>query len=304
MLRADTHRISPQRRVDSPAPPKLSWQLKRWAVGVLGVTFLTVVVLWGAGRPPSTDSMSGIKTSLIPSSNNKQDAQLSMLAPVPQAPVGNDSSISSTPLSLILAGTVLGRNAYEGLAFIGINKESPQTYRAGALLANGARIAAIYKDHVAIEKSGRSIDLFLEGIGNRAGARAYEDVLTVGGVEPPPTAVATTHEVLTDYIRPSPIYDGESLRGYQVYAGKKSFVFSQMGLQAGDIITSIDGVSLSEPQSAIAQLQQLTQGVSVTAAVERKGTLQVLSLDGGMIFQDQQQVQSVANDLPLGAPPM
>jgi general secretion pathway protein C len=126
----------------------------------------------------------------------------------------------------------------------------------------------------------------------------------VGGTPPPKPAVVTSHEILTDYIRPNPKYEGETLRGYEVYAGQSSGVFFQMGLQGGDVITAINGVPLSEPQSAIEQLRQLTQGVAVTATIERKGQSQTLSLDGALIIKDQERAKNALNNPGVNMPPM
>src|SRR2546429_388360 len=58
----------------------------------------------------------------------------------PMRPEGNDSSVSAVPQPLILVRTQRGRNSREGFAQIGVRTHSPQTYIAGALLANGARL--------------------------------------------------------------------------------------------------------------------------------------------------------------------
>ncbi|MES1189998.1 MAG: type II secretion system protein N [Steroidobacter sp.] len=207
---------------------------------------------------------------------------------IPSQPVGNDTSVSKVPLPLILTGTMPGRNRHEGLAFIGVDKKSPQTYQAGALLVNGVRITEIYSDHVVLERDHHTVILYLDGTGEHKIPAQLKSMLTVGGeAAPAAPAKITHHEVLTDYIRPSPVYDNQMLKGYQVYAGQRSTVFSQLGLEPGDIITSLNGMPLNEPQSAIAQLQQLAAGAAMTATVERQGQEQTISLDGSVIVKDQ-----------------
>lgn len=215
---------------------------------------------------------------------------------------GNELPTSNTPLPLNLTGTMPGRNPQEGRALIGVNKNNPQTYQAGALLENGARIAAIYADHVVLEKNGRSVELYLESSGRHTDAKGLQDILTAGGPEATIAVTPALHEVLTDYIRPSPVFDGELMRGYQVYAGQRSAVFSQLGLQNGDIIISINSVPLNEPQSAIAYLQQIAQGDSATATVERDGELKTLLLNGLLIVNDQQR--PVSSEMFANGPSM
>ena len=98
----------------------------------------------------------------------------------PMRPEGNDSSVSPVPLPLILVRTHRGRNSREGFAEIGVRARSPQTYTAGALLANGARLTEIYDHYVVLERGGRSARLYVQGEAQPDGKRARE-LLTVGG---------------------------------------------------------------------------------------------------------------------------
>lgn len=210
---------------------------------------------------------------------------------------GTDSSISKTPLPLILTGTQPGRNATEGTAFLGVAKDNPQTYAAGAILANGARIKEIYADFIVLEKNGSAVKLYVDG--KKQNTKALNDLLTVGGQPEVKLAVATHREVLTDYIRPSPVYEGDMLKGYQVYAGQRAGVFSQLGLQNGDVILSLNDMAFTDPKHAIDMFRQLTEGVAMIATVERKGKRERISLDGARILEDQERLKN-----PPPAPPM
>ncbi|MDB6107636.1 MAG: ral secretion pathway protein [Gammaproteobacteria bacterium] len=212
---------------------------------------------------------------------------------VPAVPSGNDSSISKVPLPLKLTVTRPGRNVHEGSADIGVNEHSPQTYVAGAILANGARLIEIYPDHVRLEKDHRVVALYREGMSRLNAQAGLSDLLTVGGTQAPP-AQADSHEDLTDYIRPSPVYSGTSVVGLQVYAGRQAGAFAQIGLQPGDVITAIDEVPLSELQTALEQLHRLTQGEVVAATVQRKGERISLDLDGSVIEATRQRQASMS----------
>lgn len=273
-----------------------------------GVTLLSAVILvvlagWVAGVPalfpPGGDKTAQTKRTTSTSATASRPVNSAGIVAPP--PVGNDSSVSSVSLPLILTGTMPGRNPREGQVFIGVNRGSPQTYAAGALLANNSRIAEIYTDHVVLEREGQRVDLYLEGTGHHTESKRLAGLLTVGGTTAPPPATVTSHEVLTDYLRPSPVYDGQLLKGYQVHAGQNAGVFFQMGLQAGDVITTINGVPLSEANSAIEQLQQLVRGYAVTAVIDRNGKIETLSLDGALIARDQQRRQNtpIASEMSM-----
>lgn len=206
-------------------------------------------------------------------------------APQPPQPIAeafpSTQSTSTEALPLILTGTIRGRNRHEGTAFIGTDERNPQTYVAGAILANGARLTQIDADSVVLEKGGRFERLYAQNVKSRGSARS--DLLTVGGRQDFTPAVATHTEAITQFIRPNPIYEGDVLIGYEVYAGREAGVFSQLGLQPGDLITALDGLPVVDPKMALQRLEQLPDGVALTATVKRKGHTQTLSLDGAIL---------------------
>lgn len=200
----------------------------------------------------------------------------------PERPVGNDSSVSPTPLPLILVRTQPGRNNREGLAQIGVYARSPQTYTAGALLANGARLTEVYANYVVLERDGRSARLYLTGQA-QPDPSAVAGLLTVGGTAPPAPPVMTSDEPLTAFLRPSPVFADGRVRGYSLQAGRNSAAFEKLGLQPGDIVTQINGSPVSNAADTVAALETLTQGAALSVLIERRGVSQALSLDGASL---------------------
>ena len=200
----------------------------------------------------------------------------------PMRPVGNDSSVSPVPLALILVRTQPGGNSREGLAQIGVRAHSPQTYSTGALLANGARLTEVYDHYVLLERDGHTARLYLQGEA-QPDAPSAQGLLTVG-VTPEPAAVMTnSHDALTVYLRPSPVYVGDQLRGYALYSGRDPAPFTQLGLQPGDVLTRINGNPISDASDSLATFQTLMDGDALTVEVERQGIPQTLSLDGSIL---------------------
>jgi hypothetical protein len=98
-----------------------------------------------------------------------------------------------------------GSQQPRGFAQIGVDATSPQTYAAGALLANGARLTEIYSRYVVLERDGRSAQLYVQGEsrGNR-GPRM--SLLTVGGITPLAQKLPKSEDRLFEYLRPSPVF--------------------------------------------------------------------------------------------------
>jgi general secretion pathway protein C len=190
---------------------------------------------------------------------------------------------------------VVGSNPKEGYAMLGVARESPQTYAVGALLANQARLTEIHPRYVVLERGSESLRLYLESAGSQpAGRPGKEGILTVGGVAPPAPAIVNSTEPVTDYFRPTPVYDGEQLLGYQVYPGSHAGGFAALGLQAADVITAIGGAPLSDPDQASEMFHQLVNGTVSTIAVKRKGRTEQLTVNRTAILMEQQRVGQAA----------
>jgi PDZ domain len=200
----------------------------------------------------------------------------------PMRPEGNDSSVSPVPLALILVRTQRGRNSREGFAQIGVRARSPQTYSAGALLANGARLTEIYDHYVVLEHEGHTARLYLQGEA-QPDAKSARDLLTAGGTPETAAVIANSHDALTVYLRPSPVFVGNQLHGYTLNPGHDPAPFLQLGLQPGDVLTHINGTAISDSSDALHALHTLINGETLSVELERKGSPHTLSLDGSIL---------------------
>ena len=70
---------------------------------------------------------------------------------------------------------------------------------------------------------------------------------------------------------------------YALSAGRKATSFEQLGLQPGDVLTHINGTTVSNTSDSLTALHTLIDGEVLTVGVERKGISQTLSLDGSLL---------------------
>lgn len=259
----------------------------RRALWVALATGLALVILWVSGFEPVTWWEAGHSHAPpIVSTSNRPRPPVSVVQPTP---LGTDSSVSVAPLLLHLVATRLGRNTHEGYADIGVDVRTPQTYRAGAILANGARIEEIYSNYVILAREGHTTRLYVEGQAppeyapNALTTGVARSILTVGGAVSHSVAEADSHEALTDVIRVAPVYEGENVTALQVYPNPHSGLFQELGLEPGDRITSINGVTVTDPRTAIASLRHLTTGEAMTVTLVRGAERKTLSLDGSVV---------------------
>lgn len=207
----------------------------------------------------------------------------------------DDGGASNSPLLLYLTSVSPGRNRFEGGAQLGINVDNPQSFSAGAILGNGARLVEIHSDHVVLQRGDRSVRLDLHDSNRLQTRSAQDELLTLGGTAAAPVAApALTREILTDYLRPSPVYDGDVLRGFQIYPGARRAVFAQLGLQVGDLITAVDGMPLSDPDATMQMLRELISGAALHVTLQSSQGFRQVRLDGALIVADQQQAAAPA----------
>ena len=182
------------------------------------------------------------------------------------------------------SSTQPGRNNREGTARLGVDAASPQTYAAGALLANHARLTEIYGHYVVIEREGKTARLYVLGEAQPQ-RQAIADLLTVGGKPPPEPKNVMSRETLTDYIRPTPVYHDDRVNGFALFPGRQLGVFAQLGLESGDVLTEINGQAVTDPNEALTTLHSLIEGSALQVVIERQGMRLPLSLDGSILLK-------------------
>lgn len=83
--------------------------------------------------------------------------------------------------------------------------------------------------------------------------------------------VAQNNLKLLEVIRPSPVSEKGQLSGFRVTPGQNEALFRQTGLQAGDIVTGINGTPLNSNSSSLQAMQGLMSSASADLTVLRGG---------------------------------
>ncbi|HEY6131921.1 MAG TPA: type II secretion system protein GspC [Halioglobus sp.] len=88
---------------------------------------------------------------------------------------------------------------------------------------------------------------------------------------------------LADVVNISAVREGPQLRGYRLSPGKDQEQFTQLGFQTGDLVTSINGISLDDPTNTMVLYNTMREAGELVFELERQGTPLTLrvNLDGG-----------------------
>jgi hypothetical protein len=201
----------------------------------------------------------------------------------PGARLGTDSSASQIPLRLRLIRSMPGQSVHTGQAQLGVDRDHPQTYLAGAILENGAQLEEIYHDHVVLVKGSRRTSLYLEMRGIAAESGTTDELVLVGGPGPTVESPHLSVEPVTDYLRSVPIYRNGVITGFQLYPGVRAAVFGKWGLQPGDVVVALDGQPLGDADQFMGILRGLMEGEALNATVQRNADTLFLTLDGAEV---------------------
>lgn len=200
-----------------------------------------------------------------------------------------------TQANLVLSAVFASEDPAKGLAIIGESAQSSKVFAVGGNVQAGVRLHAVYIDRVILDRNGSLEALSLPKRGS--GALAIN--------RPPPPAqnqftdnlrrmAETNPSAFAEIIRPQPVFANGVQRGYRVYPGRNRAQFSKLGLVPGDLVLSINGTPLDDPQRGMEIFNTMGSADRVTVTVERNGQSQELTLN---------MAQLSLPDANAGAPP-
>ena len=205
---------------------------------------------------------------------------------VPEAAPQDAADAPQTQMNLVLSGVVAADDPAKGLAIIGESPQAAKVYNVGAAVRPGTKLHAVYSDRVILDRNGQLEALALPkastaGLAiNRApppaanSNRFTENLRRIA--ESNPTAFA-------EIVRPQPVFANGVQRGYRVYPGRNRQQFAKLGLQPGDLVLSINGTPLDDPQRGMEIFNTMGTSDRVSVTIERNGQSQELTLNTAQI---------------------
>lgn len=173
-----------------------------------------------------------------------------------------------TRLPLSLRGILSG----QGLAIIETSGNS-KVYRVGDILPGGARLHDVLIDHVLIDRDGVIERLALP---RAALTQAAPSSSNPANTSAEPTNLGKLLQQspaeLSKSFRLSPVSEGGKLRGYRLRALRDPDVLKNAGLQADDILVSVNGASLTQANDLPKFIKDLRTATAIDAVVLRNGS--------------------------------
>lgn len=226
-------------------------------------------------------------------------ASLHLMGEAPDEPAARPAVIEApeTRLNLQLRGVLFHSARQSARAIIAAGGRDEDFYAVGAELPGGAVLDDIYPEKVILRRDGRyeTLSLPQDALeGAVEDAPAEPQPAAASRAQPSPAtrsasgdALSRIREQLTEdpaaiqrYLQPVPAVDETSGRmiGFRLTPGQDPTLFRATGLRPDDVVTSIGGVPLSDPDNGFLALEQLSTSPQVRLTVLRDGVEQTVEL--------------------------
>ena len=197
-----------------------------------------------------------------------------------------EEQAQETTLNLQLLGIIASSEPTQARAFIQADGKQQQ-FAIGEQLPGGGRVvlSKVLVDRAIIDNNGRHETLWLydPNASNQSSSSAPVTSMPSSDVDLRDDAQVTNAAVgyrqqlyqnptgLADVIQVAPAMDNGKLAGYRVNPGRDPAQFAKFGLKPGDVITSVNGISLQNPQSALELYNVLRSAREASITVQRGG---------------------------------
>ncbi len=192
-----------------------------------------------------------------------------------------------TRLNLVLRGVIAVDPMSLSHAIIARGKNGKEeVYTVGDKMPGGVIVEEVHPDHVVLNRGGQLETLQLvkdEDVGSIQTSNTSRNFLPSG--TPGQQLAGIRQEILKnptsfgDYALPVVVKRNGKQLGYRLQPQQKgNELMQEVGLEANDVITEINGIKLDNPQNGIGALRQLSTANSVSITVMRNGTEVPLSI--------------------------
>lgn len=215
------------------------------------------------------------------------DPQSLVVAPPPAEPEIDPENAPDTTLNLQLQGVLNSNDPVFSSAIIG-ESNSQVLYKIGEVIAGtrGVTLRDVADLWVILDNNGKPEKLWLYG-------EDGQKISTISSVRPPVYRPEPAENVIKAEVTNAQLSDVKSIGdvvrfmvatengqmiGYKVRPGRKRELFDQVGLKNDDIVVSVNGIEVNEPQKVREVYQALKTATEANLEVMRDGSTQFIQI--------------------------
>jgi general secretion pathway protein C len=195
-----------------------------------------------------------------------------------------------TNLNLTLHGVFTEADPKQGTAIIGKSGSKQEHYKVGDRIMTGVSLQEVYADRVVLLRNQRSEVLKFpksQSIGqpNNKSRRGKPSASLDPASSAEPSSLRDYRDMFTkeplkllEHVRFVPVRRGNTLRGYRLLPQRDRSLYNKLGIRPSDLVTAVNGVSLSNNKEALGLINQLKDAQQIEVSILRKGNEQSLTL--------------------------
>ena len=197
-------------------------------------------------------------------------------------------SAAKTKLKLELSGVLMSSDPSKSSATIA-NGNNQDIYQIGDVVpgGNNVKLAKVLPDKVILNNSGKfeSLWLYTEADFKSTGRASSPSKASPAKrpVVKSKVAASRVPKSISEVVRMSVYREEGQMKGYRIRPGRDRELFESLGLKANDIVTSVNGATVDDPQQIRQTYQSLKTATEANLEILRDGeTVSInISLDTG-----------------------
>jgi general secretion pathway protein C len=277
-------------------------QLAVWVLAAaLGIQAAVIVThLAGSGVRPASGGHSGTQVASRPPPDLALLTANHLFGAAPPPPPVDDANAPATNMPLVLTGIIAAGNPKAGLAIIGTSASNAKIYPVGDRVPGNARVHAVYADRVLLERNG-TIEALLLPHKFSAGTAPPSAAVGPSPLDRMQRALSNEPGLISDVLRPQPVFADGKLHGYRVYPGRDARAFAALGLRNGDLVLAINGTALDDPARGNDIFSSLSNSDQARVTVMRNGQQQDITLNMAQVANQAEQMSNGSSEQAAGA---
>lgn len=269
------------------------WRMVIIAVALFWICHSLAKAFWYAAPTPELQAPKVVPvepgTASVSASDRDVDIDniiaMNLLGEYNSTPVATDEGVTApvepvklTELDLQLQGILASSEPEFSWAIIG-PENNQKMYKIGDEIddARGVTIAEIHDLKVRLDNNGTLEELWLYGEDGTKVASSDYTPPAASSYNEPVKATISQEQIqqarnIGDVVRFMVATENGRMIGYKVRPGRKRELFDQVGLQTDDIVVSVNGIEVNEPQKVREVYQALKNATEANLQVMRDGS--------------------------------
>lgn len=196
------------------------------------------------------------------------------------SPTPGLAAIPETRLKLVLRGVMASQDPRTATAIIADPSGREDYYTVGKELPGGATLKEVHPQYIVLSRGGRFETLRLPTDALKVSNSALASPAAASpGVAPDAGALLQQYreqfikdpQSLANLLQGEPYWENGRLVGYRLRPGRDQDALEKFGIQPGDVVTAVNGVSLTDPGGRMELLRNMNDAMQFNVDLIRGG---------------------------------